>query len=103
MVSSSSLASNIFIFKKNYKYRFKTKVKSKLVCLSQAHIYISNVAVSSSLINSFEFEPTIEYVGEMVRVFFSLINGFKFEPTIEYVGEMVMSFSSLINSFEAEP
>ena len=77
-------------FKKIYKYRFKTKVKSKLVCLSQAHIYISNVAVSSSLINSFEFESTIEYVGEMVRVFFSLINGFKFEPTIEYVGEMVM-------------
>ena len=61
------------------------------MCLSQAHIYINNVVVSSSLINSFEFKPTIEYVGEMVRVFFSLINGFEFEPTIEYVGEMVRS------------
>ena len=61
------------------------------MCLSQAHIYINNVAVSFSLINSFKFEPTIECVGEIVKVFFSLINGFEFEPTIEYVGEMVMS------------
>ena len=59
------------------------------MCLSHAHIHISNVAVSFSLINGFEFEPTIEYVGEIVRVYFSLINDFKFEPTIEYVDEMV--------------
>ena len=41
--------------KKDYIYRFKTKVKSKIVCLSHAHIHISNVARSSSLINGFEF------------------------------------------------
>ena len=80
---------NRLLFKKNYKYRFKTKVKSKLVCLSHGHIHIINVAESFSLINGFEFESTIEYVGEIVRVSSSLINGFKFEPTIEYVGEMV--------------
>ena len=59
------------------------------MCLSHAHIHISKVAISSSLINGFELEPTIEYVGEIIRVSYNLINGFKFEPTIEYVGEMV--------------
>ena len=59
------------------------------MCLSHTHIHITNVVISSSLINGFEFEPTIKYIGEMIRVSSTLINGFEFDPTIEYVGEMI--------------